>query len=237
MPIRSSYELTRFFLALSDVSRLEILNQLYEQTSVVDICRRFDLLVHEVVRHLRRLEDVGLVRQKPNGDYTISEYGKVVTTFVEGISDVQDLLEYWERHSAAELPQHLKRLPADLSEFFISEGDLVVTAAMDIVHEAKSFLWVLNYVIDMTTVKASAVEVLCKRTATTERDSIRCVDDVNTVLLLNEFCALICFPRVTTREGYDMDTSCGFFVPTAHITYRDLAELFDFFWERSNQTD
>src|SRR5674536_157750 len=87
MPIRSSYELTRLFLALSDVSRLEILNQLYEQTSVVDICRRFDLLVHEVVRHLRRLEDVGLVRQLPNGDYTISEYGKVVTTFVEGISD------------------------------------------------------------------------------------------------------------------------------------------------------
>src|SRR5450756_1852597 len=134
MPIRSSYELTRLFLALSDVSRLEILNQLYEQTSVVDICRRFDLLVHEVVRHLHRLEDVGLVRQLPNGDSTISEYGKVVTTFVEGISDVQDLLEYWERHSAAGLPQHRNRLRAHHRECCLCEGDLVVTAAMDIVH-------------------------------------------------------------------------------------------------------
>ncbi|MGZ4849458.1 MAG: ArsR/SmtB family transcription factor, partial [Halobacteriota archaeon] len=90
MPIRSSYELTRLFLSLSDVSRLDILNQLYERTSVIDICRRFGLLVHEAVRHLRRLEDVGLVTQLPNGDYVISEYGKVVVTFVEGISDVHD---------------------------------------------------------------------------------------------------------------------------------------------------
>jgi DNA-binding transcriptional ArsR family regulator len=234
MPIRSSYELTRLFLALSDVSRLEILNQLYERTSVVDICRQFDLFVHEVVRHLRRLEDVGLVLQLSNGDYIISEYGKVVTTFVEGISDVHDLLEYWERHSAAELPGHLKRLPADLSEFFIADGDLVVTAAMDIVREAKSFLRVLNYVVDMTTVTASAVEVLCKRTTTTERDSMRSVEGVNTVLLINEFSALICFPWVTSREGRDIDISSGFFVTAAHITYRDLAELFDFFWESSN---
>jgi DNA-binding transcriptional ArsR family regulator len=220
-------------LSLSDVSRLDILNQLYERTSVVDICRRFDLLVHEVVRHLRRLEDVGLVRQLPNGDYVISEYGKVVTTFVEGISDVHDLLEYWERHSADELPQHLKRLPADLSEFFVSDADLVVTAAMDIVRDAKSFLWVLNYVINERTVKASAVEVLCKRAAKVERPTVRSVDDVNTVLLLNEFCALVCFPRVTSREGYVIDTSCGFYVTATHITYRRLAELFDFFWESS----
>ncbi len=233
MPIRSSYELTRLFLSLSDVSRLDILNQLYERTSVVDICRRFGLLVHEVVRHLRRLEDVELIRQLPNGDYVISEYGKVVVTYVEGISDVQDLLEYWERHSAAELPEHLKRLPADLSEFFFSEGSLVAAAATDLVREAKSFLWVLNYIIDETTVKASAVEVLCKRAATTERFPIRCVDGVNTVLLLNEFCALICFPRMTPQEGYDTDTSCGFFVTADQITYRHLAELFDFFWERS----
>jgi len=224
-------------LSLSDVSRLDILNQLCERTSVVDICRRFDLLVHEVVRHLRRLEDVGLVHQLPNGDYVISEYGKVVITYVEGISDVQDLLEYWERHSAAELPDHLKRLPADLSEFFVSDGDLVATAATDIVRKAKSFLWVLNHIVDGTTVNASAVKVLCKRTAKAKRPPTRCVDGVNTVLLLNEFSALICFPRVTIREGHDTDTSCGFFVTAANVTYRRLAELFDFFWESSAYAD
>lgn len=233
MPIRSSYELTRLFLSLSDVSRLDILNQLYERTSVIDICRQFGLLVHEAVRHLRRLEDVGLVLQLSNGDYVISEYGKVLVTFVEGISDVHDLLEYWERHSAAELPPHLKRLPADLSEFFVADGDLLLAAATDIEREARSFLWVLNYAVDQAIVKTSAVKVLSQRTATTESATVRCVDAVNTVLLVNELRALICFPRVTTREGSETDLSCGFLVTASNMTYRLLVELFVFLWERS----
>ncbi|MGA7076778.1 MAG: hypothetical protein WBZ42_09600 [Halobacteriota archaeon] len=234
MPIRSSYELTRLFLSLSDVSRLDILNQLYERTSVIDICRRFGLLVHEAVRHLRRLEDVGLVLQLPNGDYVISEYGKVLVTFVEGISEVHDLLEYWERHSATELPIHLKRLPADLSESFVADGDLLLAAATDIEREARSFLWVLNYPVDQAIVKTSAVKVLRQRTATPESPTVRCVDGVNTVLIVNELRALICFPRVTTREVYETDLSCGFLVTASNMAYRLLVELFVFLWERSS---
>jgi DNA-binding transcriptional ArsR family regulator len=218
-------------LSLSDVSRLDILNQLYERTSVVDICRRFGLLVHEAVRHLRRLEDVGLVRQLPNGDYVISEYGKVVVTFVEGISDVHDLLEYWERHSAAELPPHLRRLPADLSEFFVTDGDLLIAAATDIVLEAKKFLSVLNYAVDQAMVTTTAFKMLSQRTAAAKRSALRYVDNVYTVLLLNESGALICFPRVTSREGYETDASCGFLVTASNVAHRRLLELFDFFWE------
>ena len=229
MPIRSSYELTRLFLSLSDVSRLDILNQLDERTSVIDICRRFGLLVHEAVRHLRRLEDVGLVSQLPNGDYVISEYGKVLVTFIEGISDVHDLLEYWERHSA-ELPAHLRRLPADLSESLLQDSELLRAAAVEIVREAKRFLWVLNYAVDQTGLTASEVKVLLKNTSGTETPDVRQVNSVSTILLVNELRGLIFFPRVTDHEGYEPDMSCGFLVPTADVTYRLLAELFDFLW-------
>jgi DNA-binding transcriptional ArsR family regulator len=218
-------------LSLSDVSRLDILNQLYERTSVVDICRRFGLLVPEVERHLRRLEDVGLVRQLPNGDYVMSEYGKVVVTFVEGISEVHDLLEYWERHSAAELPPDLKRLPADLSEFFVSDGELLIAAATDIVLQAKRFLLVLNYAVDQATVKTPEFKVLCKRPAATGHAALRYVDNVYTILLANEFGALVCFPKVISREGYETDASCGFIVTASNVAHRRLLELFDFFWE------
>ena len=230
MPIRSSYELTRLFLSLSDVRRLDILNQLDERTSVIDICRRFGLLVHEAVRHLRRLEDVGLVSQLPNGDYVISEYGKVLVTFIEGISDVHDLLEYWERHSAAELPAHLKRLPADLGESLLQDSELLNAAAVEIVREAKRFLWVLNYAVDQTGLIASEVKVLLKNTAGTESPDVRYVDRVSTILLVNELRGLIFFPRVTARERYEPDMSCGFLVPAADVTYRLLVELFDFLW-------
>jgi DNA-binding transcriptional ArsR family regulator len=230
MPIRSSYELTRLFLSLSDVSRLDILNQLDERTSVIDICRRFGLLVHEAERHLRRLEDVGLVSQLPNGDYVISEYGKVLVTFIEGISDVRDLLEYWERHSAAELPAHLKRLPADLGESLLQDSELLHTAAVEIVREARRFLWVLNYPFDQTGLTASEVKVLLKSTAGTESPDVRYVDRVSMILLVNELRGLLFFPRVTARERYEPDMSCGFLVPAADVTYRLLVELFDFLW-------
>ncbi|MGD0717147.1 MAG: hypothetical protein ABR979_03665 [Halobacteriota archaeon] len=230
MPIRSSYELTRLFLSLSDVSRLDILNQLDERTSVIDICRRFGLLVHEAVRHLRRLEDVGLVSQLPNGDYVISEYGKVLVTFIEGISDVHDLLEYWERHSAAELPAYLKRLPADLSESLLQDSELLHAAAVEIVREARQFLWVLNYAVDQTGLAASEVKVLLKNTAGINSPDVRYVDRVSMILLVNELRGLIFFPRVAAQEGYDQDMSCGFLVPAADLTHRLLVELFDYLW-------
>ena len=217
-------------MSLTDVSRLDILNQLDERTSVIDICRRFGLLVHEAVRHLRRLEDVGLVSQLPNGDYVISEYGKVLVTFIEGISDVHDLLEYWERHSAAELPAHLKRLPADLGESLFQDSDLLHAAAIEIVREAKRFLWVLNYAVDQTGLTASEVKVLLKSTAGTKTPDVRYVNNVSTILLVNEFRGLVFFPRATAQQGHDPDMSCGFLVPAAHLTYRLLVELFDFLW-------
>jgi DNA-binding transcriptional ArsR family regulator len=234
MPIRGSYELTRLFLSLSDVSRLDILNQLYERTSVIDICRRFGLLVHEAVRHLRRLEDVGLVVQLPNGDYVISEYGRVLVPFVEGISNVHDLLEYWERHSAGELPPHLRHLPSDLSQFFVPDGGLLHAAATDLVREATRFLWALNYVVDQATVKTAAVKMLSRGPAATKSSTVRYVDGVNTVLLANERRALICFPRVTAREGYETDASSGFLVTASNATYRLLVELFVFLWDRNS---
>jgi len=217
-------------LSLSDVSRLDILNQLDERTSVIDICRRFGLLVHEAVRHLRRLEDVGLVSQLPNGDYVISEYGKVLVTFIEGISDVQDLLEYWERHSAAELPAHLKRLPADLGESLLQDRELLHAAAVEIVNDARRFLWVLNYAVDRAGLSASEVKVLLNSTAGIESPDVRQVNSVSTILLVNELRGLIFFPRVTDQEGYDPDMSCGFLVSAADVTYRLLVELFDFLW-------
>jgi hypothetical protein len=176
------------------------------------------------------LEDVGLISQLPNGDYVISEYGKVLVTFIEGISDVHDLLEYWERHSAAELPAHLKRLPADLGDSLLQDSELLNAAAVEIVREAKRFLWVLNYAVDQTGLIASEVKVLLKNTAGTESPDVRYVDRVSTILLVNELRGLIFFPRVAAQERYEPDMSSGFLVSAADVTYRLLVELFDFLW-------
>jgi DNA-binding transcriptional ArsR family regulator len=233
MPIRGSYELTRLFLSLSDVSRLDILNQLCEPASVIDLCRRFGLPVNEAERHLHRLDDVGLIVQLPNGDYVISDYGKVVVTFVEGISDVHDLLEYWERYSAAELPPHLRYLPSNLSHSFIANGGRLAAAAADIVREAKRFLWVVNYPLEEADVKAAELKILKQRREgadAAESESVRHFDDINTILLVNELRALVCFPKLIAPGRYQQDLSAGFLVNVSDVTYRLLVELFLATW-------
>jgi hypothetical protein len=116
----------------------------------------------------------------------------------------------------------------------VADGDLLLAAATDIEREARSFLWVLNYAVDQAIVKTSAVKVLRQRTATPESSTVRSVDGVYTVLLVNELRALICFPRVTTREVYETDLSCGFLVTASNMAYRLLVELFVFLWDRSS---
>jgi hypothetical protein len=47
---------------------------------------------------------------------------------------------------------------------------------------------------------------------------------------VNEFRALISFPKVTIRNGYESDPSSGFLVDATNVAYRLLVELFASTW-------
>jgi DNA-binding transcriptional ArsR family regulator len=232
MPIRSSYELTRLFLSLSDVTRQNILNQLLERTSVIDICTKFDLLVHEATRHLRRLEDVGLVRQLSNGEYIVTEYGKVLVSLVEEISTVHDLLEYWERHSAAELPTHLSCLPAQLNDSFIHDSELLHALAEETIRESRRFLWILNYPVDRATFNASELKILTAGKRSSANPDTRFIGGVHSAVVINERRALMFFPGVTAQNVHYDDCSTGFLIEESNPTYRLVAEFFCFLWDK-----
>ena len=231
MPIRSSYELTRLFLSLSDVTRQNILNQLFERTSVIDICTKFDLLVHETIRQLRRLEDVGLVRQLSNGEYIVTEYGKVLVSLVEGVSNVHDLLEYWERHSATDLPIHLSCLPTQLNDSFLHDSELLHKLTDETIRESKRFLWVLNYPVDRATLKTSELKILTADTSPSANPEARFVHAVHSTVVINEHRALIFLPGVTAENVYYNDYTSGFLIEESNPTYRLVAEFFRFLWD------
>ncbi len=230
MSIRSSYDLAKLFLALSDVTRQQLLNLLDEPTSVIDICATFDIFVHEAVRHLRRLEDVALISQLSNGEYVISQYGRALAPLVAGISNVHDLLEYWERHTISELPAYLLCLPAQLNDQFLSDAALheAIEEALD---ESREFLWVLNYPVGR-----SAERVSDFRTLTSERGAprshTRVIEDVYSSILINEYRAFIFFPSVTDNGECHGDHTNGFMVRATNPTYRLVAEFFRFLWEK-----
>jgi len=233
MPIRSSYELTRLFLSLSDVTRQNILNQLLERASVIDICTKFDLLVHEATRHLRRLEDVGLVRQLSNGEYIVTEYGKVLVSLVEAISNVHDLLEYWERHSATELPTHLSCLPAQLNDSFIHDGELLHTHTEQTIRESRRFLWILNYPVDRATLNTSELKILTADKRSSANPDTRFVGAVHSAVVINEHRALMFLPGVTAQNTCYDDYSSGFLIEGSNPTYRLVAEFFCFLWDQT----
>ncbi len=231
MAIRSSYELTRLFLALSDETRQHLLNELLEPMSVIDICATFDLLVHEATRHLRRLEDVALVCQLTNGDYVVSHYGRAIFPHVAGISDVHDLLEYWEGHTVAELPVHLRCLPAQLNDLFLSDVPLY-GVTQEVVEEARERLWVLNYPVDYSHKNVSDLRVLTSDSVVINGHT-RVVDTVFSSLVLNEQRSCIFFPGVKSSGEYCTDHTNGFMIKELNPIYRLTAEFFSFLWDTS----
>ncbi len=231
MSIRSSYELTRLFLALSDVTRQQLLNELSEPTSVIDICATFDILVHEAVRHLRRLEDVALIRQLSNGEYVISHYGRTIVPLVEGMGNVHDLLEYWEGHTATELPAHLRCLPAQLNDLFLRATTLF-EATEEAIDESSEFLWVLNYPVHRSPQSVSELKILTNG-RTRAHAHTRIIEDVYSSLIINECRAFIFFPGVKNYGEFYSDVTNGFMIREVNPTYRLVAEFFSFLWDKS----
>ncbi len=233
MSIRSSYELTRLFLALSDVTRQKLLNQLSEPMSVIDVCTTFDILVHEAARQLRRLEDVGLLRQLPNGEYVISLYGRTISSLVEDIGNIHDLLEYWEGHTAAELPAHLHCLPAQLNDLFLRDAELY-KAIHEALDESSGFLWVLNYSIGRSHESVGGLKILT-RSGIGADSYTRVVEDVFSSAIINEHRAFIFFPGVKNEDEYYNDLTNGFMISEPNPTYRLIVEFFKFLWDERAQ--
>ena len=230
MPIHGSYELMVLFLSISDATRLKILNRLYEQTSLHDICDEFQLLVHEGIRQLRRLEDVGLVSRSPTGDYMLSNFGLTIMPFLEGISNLYGFLEYWEAHSTSELPPHLKFMSAELYEFFIDNSATLADVSLKIINSADKFLWILNEDIRTESLKAKDVRILASNSSNSKYERSRYVHDVYTQLVINEHQAKISFPGITADRKRYRESNTGFLLTSPSGIYYLLMDYFNFLW-------
>ena len=236
MSIHGSYELTVLFLSLSDVTRLKILNRLYEETSLQDVCDEFQLLVHEGIRQLRRLEDVGLVSRSTTGDYKLSNFGLTMMPLLEGISNIYGFLEYWETHSTSELPPYLKLMPAELYEDFIDNGTTLAEVSSDIMSNADKFLWILNEDIRTESLKAKDIRILVSNTSGFKCERSRYISDVHTQLVMNEYQAKISFPGITPDKERYKDGSSGFLSSPPNGVYCLLIDFFNFLWSVKSST-
>ena len=69
----------KLFFELSSGNRLSILREVQrEDLKTMEITRRLDLTGTEAFRQLHRLSDSNLVQRRPDGSYSITNYGRLV---------------------------------------------------------------------------------------------------------------------------------------------------------------
>jgi len=87
MPRRAAEELAATFKALSDPTRVAILNRLAgaEEACVCDLTAAFDLSQPTISHHLRVLREVGLVVTEARGTWA---YYRLVPEAIERLRDV-----------------------------------------------------------------------------------------------------------------------------------------------------
>ena len=90
---------------LSNEDRLRILRELEGEAAIVTgLSNRLRLTNQEVSRHLSRLGDVGLTTKAPDGQYSLTSYGRLTLKQIEGLEFTSRHKEYFIDHPVEDLP-------------------------------------------------------------------------------------------------------------------------------------
>jgi predicted transcriptional regulator len=110
-------DVEKLFFELASKTRLDILRELKnENLKMQEIARRLDLTATEVFRQLERLSTSLLVQKKPDGTFTLAEYGKLVLQLSSSVGFVCKYKEYFSTHDVTRLPNGFVNRLGELSQ-------------------------------------------------------------------------------------------------------------------------
>ena len=102
------------YFELSNEDRLEILQKLREDAkNITGIARELGITTQECSRHLARLSEAKLVERDPDGDYSLSQYGRLSLRLIAGQSFVSEYRGYFINHT---LEWHPPKLVSRIGE-------------------------------------------------------------------------------------------------------------------------
>jgi DNA-binding transcriptional ArsR family regulator len=91
-PIDSHFDWTTVLKALADESRLQIISELLKlDTSVQDLSERLDIKMYNISKHLKILENCGLVKKRKDGVHRIYKITDDFRTHFSKDNQVLDL--------------------------------------------------------------------------------------------------------------------------------------------------
>jgi len=106
------FDLYDMLFEVSNDVRHEILMHLRDGPSTVtNLSQKLSISLTEASRHFNRLSQAGLIRKRPEGDYSITLMGKTILSQIEPLSFVVKHNQYFQEHDATGIPtQFLNRI-------------------------------------------------------------------------------------------------------------------------------
>jgi len=116
MRLEKQERIEKLYFELASESRLGILREINVAGGKMrEIARKLDLTTTETFRQLQRLNEALLVQKQPNGDYTITEYGRFVLQLSSSFEFLYKHRQYFSTHDFRRLPYQFQNRIGELS--------------------------------------------------------------------------------------------------------------------------
>ena len=260
--MKKDFEATaKEFLELASEQRLAILSNLYDKNSKIAIqAKDLGATVPEVFRNFERMAKANLITKNPEGDYSITTYGKLVYEHMSSIRFMTENKKYFQNHTFGDLPtKFLQRIGALEGGKQIKGFVNLMEYWKDIYKNADKYIFNILYEVPFN---KELVEPLVKKLQggvklcsilsdnaimSKDRKDVhhklglkklieqgmierKIKENVSVVLILNEKQACVAFP---TKNG-DVDLSDGYYGESKEFQ-EWCRDYFDYCWSNASQ--
>jgi predicted transcriptional regulator len=138
--------LDKLLFDLASESRLGILRELsVNKLKMADVARKMDLTATENFRQLQRLSEAKLVAKQPEGEYVLTEYGKLILYLLPALETTYKNRGYFLSHNIWSLPPAFVNRIGELAGATLSVDTIEnVNRAAHMFGEAEKFVWGLG---------------------------------------------------------------------------------------------
>jgi predicted transcriptional regulator len=134
------------YFELSNEDRLKILYKLQETPmNVTKISRELDITTQECSRHITRLSTAMLVERSPDGEYYLSQYGRLSIRLIAGQRFVSDHREYFLNHTLEKLPLEFVSRVGELQGGKLTDNVMLFFNLIeDLIKESQEYFWFVH---------------------------------------------------------------------------------------------
>jgi predicted transcriptional regulator len=239
----------RLYFELASESRFGILQELSKQDGKMrEIARKLKLTTTEAFRQIQRLNDSLLIQKKPEGTYSITEYGLLVLHFSASFELIHNHRQYFSNHNIRKLPYQFLNRIGELSQAQFSPDIMGnINAAERITKEAEKYMYGGGGEQPLN-IRAALQEGISKglkykflfpkrfipKTPTipglAQTAEMRSIEDLPFNVVMSEKEAGISFQFANGKVDYVS------FVGKEPVFVNWVKDLFLYYWERANRT-